>query len=54
MKKLLKTWDTKTLKETQAKYLNGLSHYRKGERQTTAFFSLKNKTELITKELKTR
>lgn len=54
MKNLLKSWTTQDLKETEAKYLNGLSHYRKGERQTTAFFTLKKKTELITEELKTR
>ena len=54
MKNLLKTWTTQTLKDTQKEYISRMKDYNKSEKKSWTFKNLKQQTELITAELKTR
>tara|TARA_R110002073_G_scaffold140196_1_gene290591 strand:- start:929 stop:1093 length:165 start_codon:yes stop_codon:yes gene_type:complete len=54
MKNLLKSWTTKTLTEAKKEYTSRMKDYNKSEKKSWTFKNLKQQTELITAELKTR
>ena len=54
MKNLLKTWTTQTLTEAKKEYTSRMKDYNKSEKKSWTFKNLKQQTELITAELKTR
>ena len=54
MKNLLKTWTTQTLTEAKKEYTSRMKDYNKSEKKSWTFKNLKQQTELITAELKSR